>query len=285
MNNLTLRILAAAVGIPVAVTLIWLGGWWFAGAVMIVSSLALKEFYDLTPSTDASANVPLGLAIGIAFQTSIAYLALEDCDLWFLTLPLSILVVGTLLTLMMEMWRAKPHALFNISATIAGVLYLSVGLSSLIALRAEGGSADPTAFFDHGAALVLTVFVGVWLCDSAAYFAGRWFGRHKLFERVSPKKTWEGAVGGFIAAIGGCVGMAALLLPDLSTVDAVVIGGIIGTLGQIGDLAESWLKRSAKVKDSSSLIPGHGGMLDRFDSMLFVAPSVMLYLMFQRMWS
>ena len=113
-----------------------------------------------------------------------------------------------------------------------------------------------------GGFTVLSIFGAIWACDSAAYFAGRAFGRHKLFPRVSPNKTWEGAIVGFAAAVLAFVLCQRLLLPYLSMRDALVCGAIIGLFGQIGDLAESLLKRDAGVKDSSTLIPGHGGVLE-----------------------
>ena len=140
---------------------------------------------------------------------------------------------------------------------------------------------DVAATIDRwGGFTVLSVFASIWLCDSAAYFVGRAIGKHKLFERVSPNKTWEGAIAGLVFAIGGFVLAHHLLLPYLSLRDALVCGGIVGVFGQLGDLGESLLKRDAGVKDSSNLIPGHGGVLDRFDSLLFVSPLIYCYLDF-----
>jgi phosphatidate cytidylyltransferase len=124
------------------------------------------------------------------------------------------------------------------------------------------------------------VFASIWVCDSAAYFAGRAFGRHRLFERVSPKKSWEGAVAGFVGAVAAFVVGKVIALPYLGLAEAVFCGVIVGVFGQVGDLAESLLKRDAGVKDSSSLIPGHGGILDRFDSLMFVSPLLFFYLDF-----
>ncbi|KXK56872.1 MAG: phosphatidate cytidylyltransferase [Chlorobi bacterium OLB7] len=127
--------------------------------------------------------------------------------------------------------------------------------------------------------MIMAILVSIWTCDSFAYYGGRLFGKHKLFERVSPKKTWEGAISGAFGAVGAMLAMRALALPFLTVTDAIVMGLICGIFGQLGDLAESHLKRDAGVKDSSQLIPGHGGILDRFDSLLFVSPMIYLYLL------
>ena len=126
--------------------------------------------------------------------------------------------------------------------------------------------------------MVLTLFASIWVCDSAAYFGGTWLGRHKLFPRVSPKKSWEGATFGLVGAVATFVFLGAYLMPEIDLMQAAILGMIVGVFGQIGDLAESLLKRDAVIKDSSGIIPGHGGVLDRFDSMLFAAPLVVIYL-------
>ena len=192
-----------------------------------------------------------------------------------------------------QMFRREGSPLINNVATFAGVTYISLFLSALIGLRqlftAELPFRHYIERFDNtllartdtlGAFTVLAIMVSIWTCDSFAYYAGRAFGRHKLFERISPKKTWEGSVAGAIGAVGAMIGLQQWLLPYLTVADAVVIGLIIGIFGQLGDLAESHIKRDAGVKDSSQLIPGHGGIFDRFDSLLFVAPLVYIYLNF-----
>ena len=126
---------------------------------------------------------------------------------------------------------------------------------------------------DFGVYAVLLVFICAWMTDTGAYFSGRLFGRHKLNKEVSPKKTWEGAIGGTLLAVGGAVVMRNLFLHTLLSVpQAVYLGLLVAIIGQMSDLAESVLKRSTGVKDSSNLLPGHGGFLDRFDSYLLLAP-------------
>jgi phosphatidate cytidylyltransferase len=116
------------------------------------------------------------------------------------------------------------------------------------------------------------------MTDSAAYFIGTAIGKHKLFPRVSPNKSWEGAIAGFVFSIITLVVLKSFLLEFLDWVDIIAFGVIIGIFGQVGDLIESLIKRDAGVKDSSNIIPGHGGIFDRFDSLLFSAPIIFLYL-------
>ncbi|HEX9740327.1 MAG TPA: phosphatidate cytidylyltransferase, partial [Ignavibacteriaceae bacterium] len=126
--------------------------------------------------------------------------------------------------------------------------------------------------------LIISIFAAIWICDSAAYYGGTALGKHKLFARVSPNKTWEGAGFGFVFAVITIVLAKIIILNFLSLGTAIAIGIIIGLFGQIGDLIESLFKRDAGVKDSSSVIPGHGGIFDRFDSLLYTAPVILLYL-------
>ena len=139
------------------------------------------------------------------------------------------------------------------------------------------GTGHPTIF---GGKLIILLLLSIWICDSAAYIAGSRFGRHKLFSRVSPNKTVEGTLFGFLFALATAFACQMTFINELSLTQALVIGGICGSFGQLSDLVESLLKRDAGVKDSSNLIPGHGGILDRFDSEILVAPLVYFYAYF-----
>jgi phosphatidate cytidylyltransferase len=281
MTNLVQRVLAAAVGIPLAVLLIWLGGWWFSATMIVVSTVALWEFYHLADSKHASANISVGLVWAVLLQICFAQ-ALDSTGttgtIW-MGLALLAFVAGTLLTLGAEIWRAKENAILNTAVTLSGIAYVTIGFTTILFLRNTASSTgDASLWIDAGGALVLTLFVSVWSSDTLAYFTGLSIGKHKLLERVSPKKTWEGAAGGLAGAVVSFVLMSMWLLPSMAILDAVACGAIVGVFGPIGDLAESWLKRDAVIKDSSHIIPGHGGFLDRFDSMLFAAPLVLIYL-------
>ena len=132
--------------------------------------------------------------------------------------------------------------------------------------------------YTQGGLLIISIFASIWICDSAAFFGGTALGKHKLFPRVSPNKSWEGAIFGLLFAVIAMVISKAIILDFLSWFDVITIGSIVGIIGQIGDLIESLFKRDAGVKDSSGLIPGHGGIFDRFDSLLYAAPAVLLYI-------
>ncbi len=283
MTNMATRIMVGLVGIPAMLAAVWIGGWLFSAVVVGISTVALWEFYNLSATKHAEANRSVGIAWGVLLQLVVAIGASMDVlvtPAWLLLVG-SLVVAGTLVTLAAELWRNLPNAVLNTAITIVGVVYVSLSLSALIFMRAipEGTLGTSASLLPQGASLVLMTFASVWASDSAAYFVGLAIGKHKMFPRVSPKKSWEGAAGGFAAAVAAFWGLASVLAPAMPWPHAVAAGVIVGIVGPIGDLAESLLKRDAEIKDSSHIIPGHGGFLDRFDSMLFVAPLVMIYIM------
>jgi phosphatidate cytidylyltransferase len=311
MSNLTVRLLTAVVGIPLVVAATLAGGWWFFALMMIIGLLGLREFGGLAKAKGASPQRVTGILLACGIGTvfifdRFRYALLSTLDFWGVAVPFPSMFQWFVILLLLfvpgmgviELFRNRGSALLNLSATLLGALYVSFFAGCVVGLRELFIPADfpvhlhfplagPTVpdeiagtIYRWGGWTVLTVFASIWICDSAAYFAGRAFGRHRLFERVSPKKTWEGAAAGFLASVATFVAAREFALPYLALRDAAVCGVIIGVFGQLGDLFESLLKRDAGVKDSSALIPGHGGMLDRFDSLLFVAPLLYLYLDF-----
>jgi phosphatidate cytidylyltransferase len=174
------------------------------------------------------------------------------------------LAAATVVLLGTFLFRQEPLEQIPRSVSVVTLSWLYCGLlvASLVGLRLR-----------FGVGWVILSFVTTWANDTAAYFAGHSFGRHKLFERISPKKTWEGFAGGVAGSVAGALITRWLLLAgELSVGNAVIIGLGAAVLGPLGDLAESMIKRAAGVKDSSRIIPGHGGLLDRIDALLFVAP-------------
>jgi phosphatidate cytidylyltransferase len=168
--------------------------------------------------------------------------------------------------------KDKGHAVYHISVTIFGVLYVSWLGSHLMLLR----ELPIIAGIDYAAGFtfVIIVFTLTWCYDTGAYTFGKLFGRRRLFPAISPGKTVEGALGGTLLSIAGIMIVRGLMDTHLDTVRAVVLAVAASIIGQIGDLVESMIKRDAKIKDSSTAIPGHGGILDRFDSLIFTAPLI-----------
>jgi len=292
MSNTTTRIVVGLVGIPAIIAIIMQGGWLFFVFVQVIAVLALKELYDLSAHKSFAPNVWIGYAACVAFGSIVfaeQMLSVEQ-SAWLFQALVGALV---LTVLSVELWRNKPQALANTATTLMGVVYVGWCMQALLQLRMVffhpvgqrllplvhhlDSSPLPQTANSWGSALVMCTFAGIWICDSAAFFAGKAFGNHKLFPRVSPNKSWEGALVGFVMSAASFAVLAQYFLPFLPLVHAAVLGALIGIVGQIGDLVESLLKRDAGVKDSSHIIPGHGGIFDRFDSILFAAPVTYLY--------
>jgi phosphatidate cytidylyltransferase len=311
MSNLTTRILVALVGIPVIVAATLAGGYVFFLFVAAIAVVGLLEFAALARARGTSPQVGTGIVFGICLLAVFMYdklhivildaFASRGIAVPFPSMAQEFLIASLIflpLILCVELFRGKPAPLANVAATFFGAFYVGLSLGAFVGIRelfvpadfpvyahfTVSGPAVPeevaAQIYRWGGYTVLSIFISIWACDSGAYFAGRAIGRHKLFPRVSPNKTWEGAIAGFLAAVLAFLLCRQLLLPYLAMRDAVVCGALVGIFGQIGDLAESLLKRDAGVKDSSTLIPGHGGVLDRFDSLLFVAPLLFFYLDF-----
>jgi phosphatidate cytidylyltransferase len=308
-QNLTSRVLVAIIAIPLFMWLIMLGGYFFFFLISIISSLALYEFYGLAEAKGAAPMKTLGLIAGFVvngvfiyerFQVEIFQFLSNQFDIQLSMfsqhqLLTVVLLKFLVLTMLIELFRTKGSPTINIATTVLGVLVISLCFGTLIFLRELFPYGFPvhkffaTGFSDDrqleqinhwGGYTVIAVFATIWICDTAAYFGGLAFGKHPLFQRVSPKKTWEGALFGFLFSVLTMVVAKILVLGYLSFHHAVILGILIGIFGQIGDLIESRFKRDAGMKDSSSLIPGHGGVYDRFDSLVYISPIVYLYIDF-----
>jgi len=173
----------------------------------------------------------------------------------------------------MEMRRNIKHSTKNIAITILGVMYVPLLLGSLIALR----NLDST----HNTNFTICMILSIWMCDSAAYVFGMKWGKKKILPRVSPNKSWVGCIAGLLSAIVFFFTLSYQgFLPDLSNLDIVALSIMTGFFGQAGDFAESLIKRDLGVKDSGTILLGHGGVLDRFDSIIFSSPLTYAYLTF-----
>jgi phosphatidate cytidylyltransferase len=216
------------------------------------------------------------LAIGLFGLSEVLFMARRTEEELKIVRPPSGLTGFLLGVMALELLRPRAQGVGPMSVTLFGVLYVAWLGAHLLYLRQM--PLELGRPYAEGAAMVFLAVAPTWACDTVAYGVGMAFGRRRLLPAVSPKKSVEGSLGGLAAAIAATVGARAWFAPFLSLGDALVLGAAIGVFGQVGDLAESLLKRTSRAKDSGGLIPGHGGVLDRFDSLFFTAPLVFYYL-------
>jgi phosphatidate cytidylyltransferase len=247
------------------------GPWSFALLFAVFSAFILKEFYQLSRTAGISPQRSVGMAVGVLIF-AFTFLHLKGV---IAVHPLGIFLTGLFVIPAIELYRAKKNSLENIAVTIFGILYIVFPFSLFnyfVFPEAPGElKYDPTLF--------VFLFILIWAYDSGAYLFGVTFGKHRLFERISPKKSWEGFFGGWVLAI-----VIALVLhhyfPRFETIFMLLLATVVTITGTLGDLVESMIKRNLGVKDSGKFLPGHGGLLDRFDSILFASPFVYLLVHF-----
>lgn len=249
---------------PIALALTWLGGWGFALLVAVAAVISQAELYALMRQAEMRPFIPLGLILGLLV---VLHSRLNWVD--------PVLVIGGIALLVMFIFRKTDKPLEDAAGTVLGVFYPAFLLSFAIVLRDADGF--PLMEMD-GFWLMTGVLVGVWGADTFAYFAGRAFGRTKLLPTVSPKKTWEGAIGGFIGALVIITVFKVFAVPLLTWLDVAALGLCCGVAGPLGDLLVSRFKRSVGAKDSGTWLPGHGGLLDRLDAAIIAVPLATLYL-------
>lgn len=249
------RVLTALVGIPVLLFLAHLGGPAFGTLVLGVSTLCAYEYALMLRLAGRPVQPLTTILLGGALAACAAFAG-----------PFGLsLAAGTAAVVLVEV-LSPVHSLDRAALTLFGAVFTGWMPAHLALIR----DLRP-----HGEALLLMTFAAVWCMDTAAYAAGRTAGRRSMAPVLSPRKTWEGAAAGFVAAAGVCALFSRLVLKGALSVPAgLALGAVIGTVGQLSDVAESMVKRDAGVKDSGALLPGHGGVLDRFDSFLLCAPAV-----------
>jgi len=267
MSELAKRISVAAFGIPLLVGLNYLGGWYFFSVVLVISIVAQWEFYQMQKYNDIHPQKISGIIKGIFLLFTV------QTQLW---LEGSLLLIFCLMLILAnEMFRRHKNVSANIGVTLLGVFYIPFLLGSFLYLRSYVDFLFPNVE-NAGFKFILIVFATIWICDTFAYAFGKMLGKHKLYEKVSPNKSIEGAVAGVIGSVLTFVIVKYLNILPISLIEVFLFGIVMGIVGQTGDLVESWFKRDAGVKDSSALLPGHGGMLDRFDSLIFVSPAMLV---------
>jgi len=267
--SLGLRIASGLAFVPLLIVLARAGGLAFWSLVALEVTLGLLEFYRMMRAKGLQPYPALGLPAGLGVLWVAFRPHTSQAD-FFAT-------AAILLTLALGLRRPELRGrVEGIAVTLFGVLYVGWLSAHLVLLRELPWRAG-TAYAD-GASYVLLAFFITWSCDTGAYAVGRMFGRTRPWQRISPRKSIEGALGGLAAAVIAAFIARAWFAPYLRLVDAGILGALTGVFAQAGDLVESLLKRDAHSGDSSDIIPGHGGILDRFDSLYFGAPLVFYYL-------
>jgi phosphatidate cytidylyltransferase len=273
-SNMVRRVAFAAVAIPVAIGVMWQGGWALVALVALVNVLGAREVYRFARQKGVRPFGGIGLPVA-ALAPVLAWLTIGP-EQWatidnLVYAPLGLL---GLLTVALVTRRPDQHPLASVAVTWFGVAYAAILPTFLIGLRHGAGHGERSWV---GAWLAFFPVILVWACDTAAMFAGKYLGGPKLAPVVSPGKTWSGTIAGALVAFAVAPGFYALALKPFGVLiplwQVLLFGAIVGVVGQVGDLAESLLKREAGLKDSSDVIPGHGGVLDRFDSLYFVLPT------------
>ncbi len=272
------RWLTAGVAIPVVLTFVWFGGWIAFAFVLLIVVLCTLELHNML--LNAGYHPLIWVSFGLSVLFLIATMFPQQRQLILETS----LGAGLLVSFPLLFVRKKlDGAMVDWALTLAISIYLGWPMSFFLLLRGHDSSsflgfsmATSWLYFPRGVWWLLTVLLGVWGFDAAAFFAGRYFGRHKLAPGISPAKTWEGVLGGFVLSIAAGLILTVKQL-GVPWYFAILLGILLGIAAVYGDLAESLIKRQTRVKDSGQFMPGHGGMLDRMDSLLFAVIVVYIF--------
>lgn len=263
MRTILIRTLSGAVFVALILGSLIANEHAFALVLFLLNFIALKEFQQFSKN-NTNANATLIISVVAFTLTHFVFVSLLPVK-WLLMLTLAPLLIATVNLFS----KSNKNPISNIGFSILGLVYISFPLILLNLFSIDSTQKVPW--------LILSMFVIIWTNDSFAFLSGLAFGKHKLFERVSPKKTWEGFIGGFIVALIAGYFLHAHV-DGVNLIPWLVLTGIIAISSVIGDFIESLFKRTAGIKDSGKIMPGHGGILDRIDSLLFVVPVMYIYL-------
>ncbi len=275
MKNLLTRTLAGIVYIAAIIASLVCGDIYFVILMALFAIAGVHEFTKVMVNVDHADNRMTRGWDMVGAAAIVVFNAIQASD-WhsFSPMPASIvlspILIYIVVRMVVQLYIKQPDPIHSLTTSLAAQVYVSLPLALMTYM-----------YYIYSPMLLLAMFIMIWLNDTGAYVAGSMFGRHKLFERLSPKKSWEGFFGGLVFTVGGALAIYFLLdgwLSGLSVGAAVGMGLVVTVFSTWGDLVESMLKRSAGVKDSGHLIPGHGGILDRIDSLLLVVPALLYYL-------
>lgn len=264
LKNLITRTLSGFLFVAVIISSVLFNQYAFASIFAIIAGWAVYEFQTMTSQPDIQISKWMS-AIGGVLLFSCSFVSASALT----TFPVySIYGLFVVLNLISELYKQKGNPIHNWTYFIFGQIFVALPFSLL----------NYILFIDGWQPIVLlSVFVTIWVNDTGAYLFGISLGKHRLFERISPKKSWEGFIGGALAALGSGY-VFSLFIPQLSLVEWFIFSEIVVIFGTFGDLIESLMKRTVNIKDSGNVLPGHGGLLDRFDSLILAAPVIYIYL-------
>ncbi|MAN94752.1 MAG: hypothetical protein FI711_10750 [SAR202 cluster bacterium] len=273
------RSLTALVGIPILVGAIWLGAPWLTVLVVAVGLATIWELYRMTPAGVGPLPIVLGAAWVLAMLSGAQAASGRDN---FLIISGGVLAAGSFVALLwfIAFYRGddsvgNKNIPIGLGYLILGPIYVGFLLAHALMLREITGSgAEIEGTSDFGRSWLLFALLVTFAVDTGAYLVGRSVGRRPMAPSISPNKTWEGSLGGFASAVAAALVLGLVFDLGVPAWQQAMIGGVVGVVGQWGDLIESKLKRIADLKDASSIIPGHGGLLDRLDSVLLTLPAV-----------
>lgn len=264
------RIVTALIGISLAIFIVHRGQWIFSVSVLLLTLVAWHEFSKMLLHREIKVSYNLGM-LCLTSLWGCAWLGSADETV-------AVLIVSSFVILGSTVLSSGKRTLLDAVFSLAGIMYIGLAFSHLILLRFVESWITISSVFGPlpvGIAYIWMAFLGTWASDTFAYFIGTKFGKHRLAPTISPGKTWEGFIGGVVGSVIGV--LFAGWMFNLSPVHACLIGLLVGVFAPLGDLVESSIKRYSGVKDSGRLLPGHGGVLDRFDSILFAVPIVYYY--------
>ena len=270
LKSFAIRSLVALVFAPLIIIAALVGGPFWLALILVIVLLSIREYRMMAQNKNTYSQLLVAAAASICII--ISFYQNKPSQL------IPVLLLTVIISLFVELYRKKGSPTLNTAVTLFSAIYFSLLFGSFVLIRELPKNLQLS--YRSGGEWIVMMILATWVCDTAAYIFGSYFGKHKLIERISPNKTVEGTVAGFIFAILTVYLCHIWFVHDLSLTSSLVIGFITGSFGQYGDLFESMIKRDVGVKDSSNLIPGHGGMMDRFDSLTISAPLVFLYLKF-----
>jgi phosphatidate cytidylyltransferase len=267
VSELTKRIITGLIAFGIFLGAIFVHQIGFLILFSVVMVVGLREYYDMVEKAGHYPQRITGIVLGLSLLWGNGAYTFFGLPERFLLIP----VLCLFLILPIELYRGRKNPFTNIAMGVLGIVYIVIPLSLLVNIVVSNDSHE------YRPESLVYFFMLIWASDTGAYFAGRAFGRRKLFERVSPKKTWEGFIGGAVLSMVVAAVLASItFFPDLKVWLGMSIVAVV--MGTYGDLVESLLKRNVGVKDSGTLLPGHGGVLDRFDSILLASPFLFVYL-------